>query len=177
MAFALDATVGGSSANSFVSLAEAQTYMDARLNSSAWSAASPTNQSIALVEATRELSARRWIGEAVSSSQALAWPRAFARNPDAAWGTGALYFDTTVIPQRVKDATCELAFQFLNAGTTDIASLDATLNTRVKTVDVITTEYFEPNQRRQGLARFPRVMNYIRQLLDSVPGSARVIRG
>ena len=58
MTLVIDATVGGASANSFITLTEAQTFMDARLNSTAWSGASTADQNISLVEATRELSSK-----------------------------------------------------------------------------------------------------------------------
>ena len=46
----------------------------------------------------------------VPDTQALVWPRQWALDPDAAW-PDTTYFSTTEIPQRVKDACCELALQ------------------------------------------------------------------
>lgn len=175
MAITIVATPGSASANSFVTLAEAQAYVDGRLNIDNWTAASTDNQNRALVEATRELCNRDYVGRRVDATQVLEWPRFFAVNPDAPLG-GVTYYGTTVVPDRIKDATCELALQFILAGTTDLASLDATLNTRVKTVDVLTTEYFEPAQRAKGLKRFPRVWGRIAPLLSETSGS-EIIRG
>lgn len=159
------AAVGSASANSFVTVAECDTYCDGRLNASAWTDEGDDDQKArAVIEATRELSAKRWVGTQASSAQALAWPRSFAINPDVTWASWA-YYDSTVIPQRVKDATCELALQFLIAGTTDIVALDPTLNVRRKVVDVLETEYFEPPQRVKGLDRFPSVTRFIAPLL------------
>lgn len=175
MAVVIVATVGSASANSFVTLAQAQTYVDGRLNIDLWTAATTDSQNRALVEATRELCNRDYIGRRVDSTQVLEWPRWYAVNPDAPIG-GVTYYSTTIIPDRIKDATCELALQFIIAGTTDIASIDPTIGVIEKTVDVLTTRYAEPQLRAKGLARFPRVMAYIRPLLSD-SGSTPLIRG
>ncbi len=174
----LVATVGSASANSFVTVAECDTYCDARLNASAWTDETDDDQKIrALIGATQELSSRAgWIGDRASSTQALAWPRINAENPDSAW-PGHTWYRTTEIPQRVKDATCELALQSLILGTTDLAAADPTLNVRRKVVDVLETEYFEPQQRVKGLGRFPSVIRYIAPLLSGSSSSVPIIRG
>lgn len=176
MTLVIDATVGGASSNSFVTLAEATTYMEARLNGSTWTSATTDNQNRALVEATRELSSREYTGMKASSTQALQWPRSFAVNPDINW-VGNPFYASDIIPQRVKDATCELAFQFLKAGTTDIAALDPKQYVTQKTVGPISTSYAEPFYKPQGLGRFPSVMRYIKPLLTGSNNSAEVIRG
>lgn len=166
------ATVGAADANSFVTIAEADAYLAARLNSSAWTGTEPKKQ--AVVEATRELSAMAYLGNRVDAVQALSWPRFNARNPD---GVSSLdVFAIDVLPQRVKDATCELALEFLKAGTTDLAALPATAGVIEKTVDVLTTRWAEPSQQAQGLARFPRVMKLIAPLLGVPAGQVRLTR-
>jgi hypothetical protein len=77
----------------------------------------------------------------------------------------------------VKDAAMELAFQFLVAGTTDIASLDSSLNVIEKTVDVLTTRYAEPYQRAQGLKRYPRVWRLISPLLEVSGSQINIVKG
>lgn len=164
MAVAIVATVGSASANSFVTLAEAATYMEARLNASTWETdASTDTKNRALVEATRELDSLGWVGRRAADTQALSWPRDLAVDPDS---PNAWFYDDDEIPQRVKDATCELAFQFVKSGTTDVAALDATNNIISKTVDVLSTTYADPHQRAKGLARYPRVMARIAPLLE-----------
>ena len=167
MAVTITATAGSASANSFITLVEAQAFMDARLNSTKWDSATTDNQNRALVEATRELSALRWQGNRTDTTQVLSWPRFWAVDPDSPTSD---YFASTVIPQRIKDATAELAFQFLKAGTNDIASLDATVGVIEKTIDVITTRYSEFATKPKGLERFPSVMRYIRALLAAPSG-------
>jgi hypothetical protein len=124
MAITIDATVGGAAANSYVTLAEMVSYMEGRLNSTSFDSATTDNQNRALAEATRELSALSWAGVRTDDTQALAWPRDLVRNPD---DPNYDYIDSDVIPERIKRATYELAFQFLKAGTRDIVSQDTTL--------------------------------------------------
>jgi hypothetical protein len=163
----ITATVGSASANSFATEDEFDAYLETRLNVGTYTAA---NKQKALIEATRDLTLLSYIGERVDSTQALAWPRADAPNPDSpaidtVYGDELSDFAEDVIPQRVKDATCELALEYLKAGTTDIASLDSTNNIQSETVGPISTSYFKPTERAQALARFPRVVNYVRPLL------------
>lgn len=176
MPISIDATVGGASANSFVTLAEATTYLSGRLNATLWDAALTDPQNRALVEATRELNNLAYDARRATNTQALQWPRFFAKDPDAAYFQ-VWYFDSTVIPQRIKDATCELALEFIKAGTSDIAALDPTIGVIEKTVDVLTTRYAEPEKRRKGLARFPRVWSLVSPLLEGSVGQVPTVRG
>ena len=172
MAVTVVETVGSASANAFVSVAEADAYLEARLNSSAWAGTEPKKQ--AIIEATRELSAINWQGYRVDTTQALSWPRYNAPNPDS---TSCLeVFATTVIPQRIKDATCELALEFLRLGTTDAAALDSTAGVIEETVGPLTTRWADPSQRAAGLARYPRVQKAIAPLLGIGSGQVRLTR-
>lgn len=149
--------------------------MEGRLNSDSWDNATTDEQNRALVEATREIdSLVGWVGRRVDDVQALSWPRYNAEIPDAGsdW-----YFSETEIPQAVKNATMELAFQFLVGGTSDIASLDANLFVIEKTVDVLTTRWAEPYQKATGLRRFPRIWRWLSPLLESSGSQINVQRG
>lgn len=179
MTLTIVATAGSASANSFVTEAEVIAYVATRLNASSWTTVSGATctetEKAALIESTRELSALTWKGSRVDSTQVLSWPRQWAENPDSPNGAWD-YYATTAIPQRVKDATCELAFQFLKAGTTDLAAADANAGVIEKTVSVLTTRW-QPFQRPTGLARFPSVLRFIRPLLAASPGTVSVVRG
>ena len=94
-------------------------------------------------------------------------------NPDSPVG---FLYTTTEIPQRVKDAACELAFQFLNLGTTDLAAVDPNAGVIEKRVDVITTRW-DTNRRPQGMQRFPSVLRSIRPLLESQVSQTTLVRG
>lgn len=175
MAVTIVATVGSASANSFVTLAEAATYAEARLNASTWETSATTdNKNRALVEATRELSALVWQGKRTDSTQALSWPRQVTVDPD---NPSLTYFASTVIPTRVKDATCELALAFIKSGTTDLAALDATANITRQQIDVLSTEYAEPFARATGLRRFPRVWALVAPMLNTRTGTVSLVRG
>lgn len=162
-------TVGDASANSFVSEDEFADYCDARLNSSAYTNATSGDRIRALIEATRELSLLEYNGLRVDTTQALSWPRLYCPNPDAplpAPGELRIDYAGTIIPQRVKDATCEYALQFLKAGTDDIASGETVSDVKREKVGPIEIEYADTSSR-EGIATYPRVMNYVRSLLSS----------
>ena len=174
MAIVIVATVGSASANSFTTLAEWTTYMEGRLNSDDFDDATTDTQNRALAEATRELSAVAWQGQRVDDTQALAWPRDWVIDVD---DPTCNYYDSAEIPGRIKRATYELALAFLKGGTTDLASLDETLNVKRSQIDVIATEYYDPGQRVRGLARFPAVMREIRPLMAAVGLGSPLVRG
>lgn len=178
MALTITATVASASANSFVTEAEAIAYAASRPNASAWTTVSGATcteaEKAVLIEATRELSHLLWRGSRASETQALAWPREWVVNPDSPNG---FYYDADVIPQRVKDATAELAIEYLKAGTTDLSALDPKLGILSEQVDVIRVDY-APHLRPAGLRRFPSVFRFIAALLAGAGGAAfRVERG
>ena len=163
MPVTIDATVGGSSANSFATRGEADTFMEARLNASTWETdASADDKNRALVEATRWLTRLGWIGLRADDTQALSWPRQSAIDPDS---PTAQYFGTDAVPQRVKDGTMELAFQFVKAGTTDVAALDSKRNVKRSKLDVLETEYEDSFAKVKDLDLFPSVTRHISALL------------
>lgn len=87
--------------DTFVTVAEADTYFT-NMNNSAWSALDDAAKEAALREATQYLdTAYNWRGIIQSTSQALSWPRSYVYDHEGRTVTG--------IPQRIKDATCELA--------------------------------------------------------------------
>lgn len=167
MAVTIVATAGSASANSFATLAEFTSYMEGRLNSSAFDSASTDEQNRALVEASRMLSNLIWKGRRATDTQALSWPREWVINPDSSTFD---YYDTDEVPDRVKDATCELAFQFLKAGTTDVAAYDTDLNMKRDKTGPLETEFFAPWLRPSGVARYPAVTRYLWGLLEGGSG-------
>lgn len=104
----LIATPGAVDANSYATLAEANAFHAQTLNASVWTAASDANKEIALQWATRLLDEQvSWIGEIVTDTQALRWPRAGVYTPDG------ILLDSDSIPTFLKNATAELAKQLL----------------------------------------------------------------
>lgn len=178
------ATPGASNANSFVTVAEADAYAEGRLNAAAWESATADTRARAVIEASRDISYLYWKGSTVSASQALAWPRAYVQDPDAPYDDQTIslddivYFPETEVPQRVKDATCELALQYLKAGGNDVAMPDPSDGIVSKQVDVISVTYTDNGSRvTKGLNRFPRVMAFIGPMLAAGAGNKVILRG
>jgi hypothetical protein len=169
MPIVIVATPGASDANSYVTADEYVAYVATRLaapaNASTDPAAITEPEKKAMIEATRDLTTPRYEGERATATQSLAWPRVWAPNPDAPTtlidpdlfipigSSQIVYFAADEIPQRVKDAVCESAMQYLLAGTKDLSALDV--------LDVIETDYIDPSLRAKGLARWPRVIDRV----------------
>lgn len=179
-------TAGSASANTYVSLANAETYMLARPFSAAWAAASSTDavKNQALVFATQLLDRLKWAGaKGITTTgaltQALAWPRRWAPTLEADADpqfistdfidTSIAFYDSTTVPAPIVSATVELAVALINAGSTDPFDTDVQ-RVKIKTVDVLTTEYFASQDQLRGLSRFPHVMQIIGHILRSAEG-------
>jgi len=116
MALVLDGTVGGVSANTYVTLAAAETYFEGKLHKDVWSAAANADKNIALVEATRTLDAYYVWAEYptdTTTPQALSWPRVGVLDSDR-WTT----IDDDDLPDELAWATCELALAILTGDRT-----------------------------------------------------------
>ena len=108
--------------NSYVTVADADAYFETRIDSAEWVTSSEDVKEQALVTATSLVDDKSWIGYAVSSSQALAWPRKEAKYYDPKMGQEISIADNE-IPDRVKTAVYEQALHLVNnedllAGTT-----------------------------------------------------------
>ena len=99
--------------NSYVTVTEAESYFETRIDDEKWSSASDSLKDDALVTATQIIDNNPWIGSAISSSQALAWPRKNAMYYDPRLGFDVT-FTTTEIPYLVKIAVYEQALHLLN---------------------------------------------------------------
>lgn len=172
MSVTVIAVPGAVNANSFTEVAVFDAYCNDRLNAQAGREASEDDKGRALIEATRELNTLQWVGIKASTEQALSWPREDAPIPDRRYE----YFPNDVIPNQIVDACCELALQFLKAGDTDIASIDANFGVIRKKVDVLETQWADPAQQKQGWARFPRVVAMISSLLAGSTGNLEIVR-
>ena len=94
---AFDSTAGGTAANSYVSLQEADDYFEFRLHSDSWE--DYANQEQALVTATKMLEWYVvWATFSKTITQALTYPD----------------YASADIPIEVKNATCEMAYFILN---------------------------------------------------------------
>lgn len=114
MALAIDATIGGTASNSYVTIAEADAYFEAMLGfSTVWAAFSDAVKTQRLVLACRALERLGFTGEKYDEDQSLSFPRAPLDEPLA-------------IPKAVKDAQCEMAaLLYYRAGSTGTIDPDS----------------------------------------------------
>jgi len=121
-----------SDSNTYISLEDANAYMEGRIGTSTWDSASQSDQEAALVQSARILDRYvEWVGVVTDETQAMEWPRQYV--PDPRYKTvNALNFYVTAgdyflpkdaIPQQVKDAQCELALVLLSQDTQAIADM------------------------------------------------------
>lgn len=131
-AFTVEDGTGLADANSYCSLAFADSYHDAQGNPSAWLSAAPVTKRDALRRAAESLDLRyghRWTGIRQSSEQGLDWPRLMVT--DSAGND----VEDDVVPNRVKQAAAVAALQLLQGDelvpvsltTADISSESKTL--------------------------------------------------
>ena len=126
MAVSINATAGDANANSYISLTEADAYVDAMISSddvSKWSTGTDDTRNRALAAATQRLDRERFLGARATDTQALQWPRTGVRKPDTYVNTFSTgfpfrisedYFTDTEIPDQIKRAQIELAVYLKN---------------------------------------------------------------
>lgn len=129
---------GKANSNGYVAIADVTTYLDNhRTDSTAWTGATTDNQNRAIIQATQYLESRfrlRWKGEAVTETQALAWPRRFAEDEN---GFG---IDDDVVPSDLQDACSELAFKAVSETLMPDISEPGTIRRELVRVGPITDE-------------------------------------
>ena len=126
MAVTIDATAGGANANSYITLTEANTFVEAMISSSdvsKWTTGNDDTRNRALTAAAERLDRERFLGARATDTQARQWPRTGVRKPDTYVNTYATgfpfrisedYFTDTEIPDQVKRAQIELAVYLKN---------------------------------------------------------------
>ena len=97
-----------------IEIADADTYFDTRIDSANWFGSTDEIKEQALVTATQLVDDHAWIGSAVSSSQALAWPRKNAIYIDDRLGLQVTIAQNE-IPSRVKTAVYEQALHLVTS--------------------------------------------------------------
>lgn len=107
MAFTLDATVGGASANSYLTEAAATALVETLFDTTAWEDAEAGQRPLALAATTHLLEAETPFGLKATTTQRLKWPRTGVYDEDG------VAYDSTTIPEPVQVATMELALAIL----------------------------------------------------------------
>jgi len=106
--FVVEDGTGLSNANSYLSVADADTYHANVTRSSDWTAATAASRENGLIVATQYLYIRfqgRWRGYRNTRSQALAWPRYSVEDDDG------YVLDAASLPQKLQDACAEMALR------------------------------------------------------------------
>lgn len=130
MPVVLDVTVGGAAANSYATLADAETLASTLYPVSAgWLSATTDEKNRALYQARIELDQERFTGDRVDTTQACAWPRARVPKPGGGGsgyglGGGSVgFYLTTEIPAAVQRAQIVRAIYVVDRVTANNGSL------------------------------------------------------
>ena len=128
---ALDSTVGGVAANSYVSQAAASSYFSGRLGTGDWTNASSADKDASLMMATARLETETYQGSRVFVDQRLAWPRYGTYDRDD------VLLSSITIPLMIQQATFEYALALLgNPTQLGDTGLEAFENVKVGSLDV-----------------------------------------
>ena len=126
MAITIVATVGSATANSYVTLAEVNSFVEGLTQSDdvvAWGNSTDDEKNRALFSSTRRIDREQFLGAKASDTQARQWPRSGVRVPDQYTNLYGLsfpnriladYYTDTEIPPEVQDAQIELAVYLNN---------------------------------------------------------------
>lgn len=164
---ALDPTVGGEDADSYVSLVEADAYLTKRLDTEAWNEADTPTQEAALVSAAYRLDQEAWRWSKASDTQALEFPRTGQTDKN---GTR---IDDDEIPVWLQRAQIELALALLSENTLDDTGLEGMRRLKVDVLE------FEPLVGMPAGKLPAHVRRYIGHALSGT-GSAvtfQIVRG
>jgi len=120
--------------NTYISLEDAETYMEDRIDAT-WSAATDSQKNAALIEAAMYLNSLNWKGEKVVRDQSMELPRQNFYDGDG------FEYTTSMIPARVLDAQVEAAREHL-AGSTLMPTQAPGDRIKRKKIDVLEKEFF-----------------------------------
>lgn len=122
MAFSYDTvTIDSEAYEVFASLDYAENYASAVFGATSWSDATDANKNLALVTATRTMNRQNWIGEKADSDNELEWPRSNIEG-----------VADDAIPDKLKEATVELAISILAGSTVQTSITTENLSKRLK---------------------------------------------
>ena len=185
MAVTIDATAGGANANSYVTLTDANTLVEAMISSAdvqKWTTGNTDSRHRALAAATQRLDRERFLGARTNDTQALQWPREGVRKPDTyvrSFTTGFPfrltedYYTNTEIPDQVKRAQVELAVYLHN----NVEGISLSGLEDFKSVKVGSIEVTPDKSGAVGADRVPPMFErYLTGLRISGPGNIAIRR-
>jgi Putative DnaT-like ssDNA binding protein len=165
---ALDATVGGVSSNSYVTMSVASAFLDGRLHIDAWVEASGAERESALIWATRLLDQQvRWYGMPTTMTQALAWPMT---------GMVDRYgrpISPTIVPTTIQEATAVYALALLDDTSSETDS-GADTGIKMKKLGAMTIEFFEHRPPSSAATLMPLEVRQMVAMYGTVAGSINV---
>lgn len=187
MPIAIVATVGSASANSYLTLADAQAIIDGLVEDDdvlAWATATTDQKNRALFTATQRLDRERFLGARTTDTQALQWPRTGVRKPDTYINTYAVgfpfrittdYYDDNEIPDRIKYAQVILAV-YLN-GNRDGMALSGLEDYSSVSIGSLSVTTAGSSAAATGADRVPPIFErYLTGLRISGPGNFAIRR-
>jgi hypothetical protein len=185
MAVTINATAGDANANSYITLTDANTLVDAMISSAdvqKWATGNTDSRHRALAAATQRLDRERFLGARATDTQALQWPRTGVRKPDTYVNTYATgfpfrisedYFTDTEIPDQVKRAQVELAVYLHN----NVEGISLSGLEDFKSVKVGSIEVTPDKSGAVGADRVPPMFErYLTGLRISGPGNIAIRR-
>ena len=146
------------SATSFITLAESDTYFEDR-NMTTWSGSSDDDtKEAALIKAADWMNTLSWEGLRVDADQTLCWPR------EGLYYSDGYAVDDDTIPTQIKHAQMEAAYREFNTAGSLEPDEDRGGQIKREKIDVLETEYF--GGAPSGTVH-NKVKNLLRQFLKS----------
>jgi hypothetical protein len=160
---ALEAEIGGTASNSYVTRDEADGYFADRLYTTKWDDASNPEKDKALVTATRRIDEEQFTGEKTTLGQALKWPRIGASDE------GGDEFAADIIPTRVQQAVFITALELLRA--------DFIAESYLNNYSFLSTGTMQFKQfTQQSAGRLPAEAVRLLRILITSAGGGRLVR-
>jgi hypothetical protein len=168
--------------NSYSSAPDGDAYHDGHLYAADWTAAITGKKEAALVMATRLIdSSYTFNGYRANDTQALQWPRVWARDRDrlsapfpALLRATGEYFQSNIIPKLLHDATIETARELIKADRT--ADPDGE-GLRQFTLTGVIQMSFDPKDRRPQIPHLALAMlSKLGSLISETSGTIRLTR-
>lgn len=172
MAIVVEDGAGRADAESYISVAAADSYHAARANG-AWAPLATSVKEALLRKATEYMVGayrQKWKGQRAGQAQALDWPRHNVQLPDVGFGSVSAYVPWNVVPAEVQNACAALA---LTANSGDLAP-DLKRTVKEKTIGPIKTVYADGAPE---YVRFRAVDQMLAPLLCGSGTSGRLVRG
>lgn len=159
MAFLLDADHTSPTFNCYVSVSDADDYFAGRFGAEKWLEFDDAPKQALLMTATRTVDTLRFGGQRTVLSQPMQWPRSFIVDHDG------YAVDAHSIPQKFKDAVCEIAFWMWTEEDRFFSDTDLG---QIKSYDL-------PGVKVTAAANAERFPQAASQLLESIgPGAVQV---